>query len=327
MKIDFYPIMRDCIFYGISVLALMFVLHDELVKWYEAIVLLLLYCVYIVIMYYNAEIEKIVKRKQRKIEHDDTLKQVNKRNTRELVYTIELRDQNEFLEPEYDAAKINNNKDDEEETPYSPFKIPRENFFKALIWFILFPISLLFYFTIPDPNKKFFQKFPFYFITFLFSTAYVAILTYFLVWMTVILSSNLGIPDTVAGLTLLAAGTSLPEVVSSIIITRNGKGGMAISNSIGSNVFDILMCLGLPWFIENVIIKPFYPIQVFSKGIFYSAGILFSSICVLLVCLIFNKWELDRRFGFIMMGLWVAVIVLTCLFEYDVFGKFSMPNC
>ena len=145
--------------------------------------------------------------------------------------------------------------------------------------------------------------------------------------MTVIISSNLGIPDTVAGLTLLAAGTSLPEVVSSIIITRNGKGGMAISNSIGSNVFDILMCLGLPWFIENVIIKPFHPIQVYSKGIFYSAGILFSSICVLLVCFIFNKWELDRKFGIIMMCLWGAVTVLTCLFEYDIFGKFSMPNC
>jgi Ca2+/Na+ antiporter len=122
-------------------------------------------------------------------------------------------------------------------------------------------------------------------------------------------------------------GTSLPEVVSSIIITRNGKGGMAISNSIGSNVFDILMCLGLPWFIENVIIKSFQPIQVYSKGIFYSAGILFSSICVLIVCFLLNKWKLDRKFGLIMMGLWSAVTVLSCLFEYDVFGKFSMPNC
>ena len=52
------------------------------------------------------------------------------------------------------------------------------------------------------------------------------------------------------GLTFLAAGSCVPEAVSSIIVTNKGYGAMGISNSIGSNTFDILLCLGLPWLIK-----------------------------------------------------------------------------
>ena len=49
------------------------------------------------------------------------------------------------------------------------------------------------------------------------------------------------------GLTLLAAGTSVPELITSVIAARMGEGDMALSNSIGSNVFDIHVGLALPW--------------------------------------------------------------------------------
>jgi Ca2+/H+ antiporter len=97
-----------------------------------------------------------------------------------------------------------------------------------LIWSFLLPIRALFYFSIPDPRREKFGKFPYYFISFLASTAYVSMFTYGVVWMVVIIAHSINIPDTVAGLTVLAAGTSLPEVVSSVIITRKGKGEMAV---------------------------------------------------------------------------------------------------
>lgn len=56
------------------------------------------------------------------------------------------------------------------------------------------------------------------------------------------------------GLTFLAAGTSVPEAVSSVIVTAQGHGSMGLSNSIGSNIFDILLCLGLPWLIKTLIV-------------------------------------------------------------------------
>jgi Ca2+/Na+ antiporter len=131
----------------------------------------------------------------------------------------------------------------------------------------------------------------------------------------------------VAGLTVLAAGTSLPEVVSSVIITRKGKGKMAISNSIGSNLFDILVCLGLPWFLEMVIIRPGQIVQVYSGGIFYSSALLFSSVVILLTCFILNKWILSKKFGVLMIFLWSIITLIACLLEMGVFGRFSMPSC
>ena len=102
---------------------------------------------------------------------------------------------------------------------------------------------------------------------------------------------------------------------------------MAISNSIGSNLFDILVCLGLPWFLETVIIRPGDTIQVYSGGIFYSSSLLLSSVLILLICFIINKWYLSKKFGFLMFIIWCLVTVVACSFEYDVFGNFSIPTC
>ena len=41
---------------------------------------------------------------------------------------------------------------------------------------------------------------------------------------------------------------------------------MAVSNAVGSNVFDILLCLGLPWFLKTVLVTPGQPVQVYSAG-------------------------------------------------------------
>jgi len=75
---------------------------------------------------------------------------------------------------------------------------------------------------------------------------------------------TVGIADTVMGLTLIAFGVSLPDVIASLIVVREGLGDMAVSNAVGSNVFDILICLGVPWFIQCVVNQR--PVQVYSEG-------------------------------------------------------------
>ena len=56
---------------------------------------------------------------------------------------------------------------------------------------------------------------------------------------------NLGISEWLIGITIVAIGTSLPEIVSSLIAAKRGYGEMAIGNIFGSNIFNILMVLGL----------------------------------------------------------------------------------
>lgn len=59
--------------------------------------------------------------------------------------------------------------------------------------------------------------------------------------------------DSVMGMTFLALGTSIPEAMSSIILTSHGFGPLSVSNSIQSNIFDICLCLGLPWLFRSLI--------------------------------------------------------------------------
>jgi len=58
-------------------------------------------------------------------------------------------------------------------------------------------------------------------------------------------ATELGISDAVVGLTVVAMGTSLPELATSVVAARKGNSGIAIGNALGSNVFNILLILGL----------------------------------------------------------------------------------
>ncbi|MHB8874447.1 MAG: calcium/sodium antiporter [Myxococcaceae bacterium] len=57
-------------------------------------------------------------------------------------------------------------------------------------------------------------------------------------------AQTLGISDRLVGLTIVAVGTSLPELVTSVIAARRGHSDLAIGNVVGSNIFNILLCLG-----------------------------------------------------------------------------------
>ena len=68
-------------------------------------------------------------------------------------------------------------------------------------------------------------------------------------------------PDEVMGYTFLAAGTSVPDLMSSVIVAKQGLGDMAVSSSIGSNIFDITFGLPLPWFIWILAnVNPAHPV-------------------------------------------------------------------
>ena len=81
------------------------------------------------------------------------------------------------------------------------------------------------------------------------------------------LGFNLHIPDTVMGLVFIAFGASIPDAISSLLVVRQGLGDMAVTNAIASNVFDILVCLGVPWFIKTAITNPGSNVTVLSRGI------------------------------------------------------------
>jgi cation:H+ antiporter len=82
------------------------------------------------------------------------------------------------------------------------------------------------------------------------------------------IARSLGISEWFIGITIVAVGTSLPEIVSSLIAAKRGHGEMAIGNIFGSNIFNILMVLGLTAAIHPLHIQePIHPDLIISTAL------------------------------------------------------------
>ena len=106
-----------------------------------------------------------------------------------------------------------------------------------------------------------------------------------------------------------------------------GHGDMAVSNAIGSNVFDILMCLGLPWFIATTMVDPGGFVAVQSKGMIYSTLSLFATVVFLVGALHFNYWRLNKKFGAILLVWYFIFMTFASLYELNFFGNVNPPQC
>ncbi|XP_022827560.1 probable sodium/potassium/calcium exchanger CG1090 isoform X2 [Spodoptera litura] len=208
------------------------------------------------------------------------------------------------------------------ETAVDPLVKPiGANHFQLAWWYLVFPIHWSCRHTMPDCRGRWYP------VTFIISMLWISFYSYFMVWMITIIGYTLGIPDTVMGLTFVAAGVSVPDALSSLAVIKEGYGDMAVSNAVGSNVFDILVCLGLPWFIQTAIIHPGSHVNVYHKGLIYSTLSLFSTVIFLVVATHANGWKLDRKYGAVLMVWYILFITLASLYELNVFGYYTHPDC
>ncbi|CAG7725645.1 unnamed protein product [Allacma fusca] len=107
-------------------------------------------------------------------------------------------------------------------------------------------------------------------------------------------------------------------------------GSMSISNSIGSNIFDILICLGLPWLIKSAMIandaEENY-IQINSGGIQYSIITLIISVLLLYGILAANGFYLDKKVATIATVLYAIFLTFAVLLEMNFFFQLNQPMC
>ncbi len=156
---------------------------------------------------------------------------------------------------------------------------------------------------IPDPQTK-----PhLYLVTFGVSILGLAGLSYVLVESAVGIGTILNINPTLIALTVLAAGTSIPDLLSSIVVAKQGRGDMAVSNAVGSNIFDILFGLGLPWII--VLSLKGETVKVGTDNLLSSVFLLFATVVAILFILITRKWTIGRHAGFGLIGLYILYVL------------------
>jgi sodium/potassium/calcium exchanger 2 len=194
-----------------------------------------------------------------------------------------------------------------------------------IVWLLLLPITGTLYMTVPDVRWpagqwwcckfKSFQKF--YVATFFLSIAWIAVYSFFMVWWAIIVGDFIGIPQEVMGLVVLAAGTSVPDLITSVIVAREGHGDMAVSSSIGSNIFDVTVGLPLPWILHNFI---FGPVQLSEEGgLFFSLLLLLFMLLSIIITIIVCKFRMTRSLGITMFALYVVFLGIELMRTYEVF--------
>ncbi|KAJ8341892.1 hypothetical protein SKAU_G00341830 [Synaphobranchus kaupii] len=217
----------------------------------------------------------------------------------------------------------------------SPFSVPGGILDKGK-WLISWPLLLLLYFTVPNCAKPRWERC--FMLSFFLSTVWIAVFSYLMVWMVTIIGYTLGIPDVIMGITFLAAGTSVPDCIASLIVARQGLGDMAVSNTIGSNVFDILVGLGVPWAIQTVAVDYGSEVQINSRGLVYSVVLLLGSVAFTVSALQYvsfprywgfhvNGWKLDLRLGVYVMVMYAIFLCFSIMIEYNVFTFVNLPMC
>ncbi|CAF4084008.1 unnamed protein product, partial [Rotaria magnacalcarata] len=360
-ELDAYPIVRDAGFYCIAVIILFIIIYDQRVYWYEALALVLLYFIYVAILKFNDRISRFIRRgsgnqTHRKSDehHSEQLQSLNDhaeleqnlttrpRSVSESVAmnTITLKQQYMKRRSTYKPCQkrlkdtLDNHQIVANATEiFDPLKLPTKKY-KILKWALMYPVRLLMHITIPDCRKEVFHNY--YMLTFVI----------------------------IMGLTILAVGSSIEEIFSAIVMTRRGHPEMAIAGSIGSNVFDILMGLGIPWLFRNLMRFTYqqtpyetvplmgdsalatlavgssndisstsintnipYYVEIHSRGLVYSTIVLFVAILTFLLTFFLNRCRLTKFYGVFLIITWLSVITLMCLFELNVFGRFHAETC
>lgn len=116
-----------------------------------------------------------------------------------------------------------------------------------------------------------------------------------------------GMSELLIGLTVVAVGTSLPELVTSIIAAKKGESEIALGNVIGSNIFNILFILGMSGIV--------HPLSCDSGA--FTDTVLLIGICIVMYIVCTSEKRVTRSEGYVCVILYVLYVIYTILRAYN----------
>ena len=184
-----------------------------------------------------------------------------------------------------------------------------------IFYFLLLPFRALIHWTVPDvrtmdehgnPNSSLFSAS----VAVCMCLVWLIVGSYAMVASLEALAGLMNIPDAVIGYTVSAAGTSLPNYVASAVAARNGFGNMAVSNALGSNTFNIMIGLGLPWVLYTSFGTGFQPYdELRNEGITEGVVILGAILLLLVLLLLQSGFVLHMWHGHLFVLTYVGYLV------------------
>jgi len=241
-RLVWQPLIRDLLFYAISVIILIYFFKDNYIELWEATVFVVIYLVYIAALYFWKK-----------------------------IFPYKDIEKNEMDEP--DTNSLNR---------YEKFAFKLLHFNIYLVFFL--------------------------------SIVVIGILSWLLVEIAILIASVLQVPEFIVALTIIAIGTSIPDLVSSVIVAKKGRAGMAINNGIGSNIFDILIGLGVP-ILSMLIWTSQKKVNVSAADINLAFVFLMGSLIILTALFVFGKWKTKRSTGYLLIGLYLFYLLYEIMCE------------
>ncbi|XP_034733922.1 sodium/potassium/calcium exchanger 1 [Etheostoma cragini] len=391
LHLTWWPLFRDVSFYILGLILLIIFFLDNVILWWESMMLVACYTLYVIFMKFNMQIERTFKTLLLKdknivriiaVENTEKLKpslqrggssaslhNSTLRNTifQLMIHTLdplredgggkteptkepeaapatEKKDQSEDKKEDLpagdngsggsDSDEDDSNEDsdesseeendeeeededegkkNEEETEDEPLSLDwPDTPHKQATYLFLLPIIFPLWLTVPDVRNMKSRKF--FAVTFLGSILWIAIFSYLMVWWAHQVGETIGISEEIMGLTILAAGTSIPDLITSVIVARKGLGDMAVSSSVGSNIFDITVGLPVPWLLYSSF-HGFAPVAVSSNGLFCAIVLLFIMLLFVIISIASCKWKMNKLLGFTMFLLYFVFLVLSVMLE------------
>jgi len=344
-----WPLIRDTTFYSIALMMLVGFFTDDQIKWWEALILFVWYLLYVAFMKVNGKLEKMFNEKFKispppsendingyhagfkwnpnrrpllaimkgkvssPLDGEDGGKTTGLKGLQMMMQDDQKQnpDEEEKLNHEQSQESKPDNEPGvkEEEEEYQDYIRggPGPGWVSKTFWLLSLPLMFPMWITIPDPQDPARKKwFP---ISFLASIIWIAVFSYFMVWWASLTGETFGISDAVMGLTFLAAGTSVPDLITSVLVAREGKGDMAVSSSIGSNLFDVTVGLPVPWLLYTAINQK--AMDVSSIGMGCSIGMLFIMLILVFISILIFKWKMTKPMGVAMLGFYVVFVVVS----------------
>ena len=326
VPLTWWPLFRDCSYYivGLAVLAVLVKGADSMNAW-EACVLFAMYIGYVTIMFFNEKLEtfftKLFKMEKNAKVRDDP-KPVEAEGEK-----LEKGEGGPDGAEEEGGGDGGGDDDDEWEDPWEmPDEKPA-----CVLWVVCLPLNAMLYGTLPDVARPVDDKpgrtvpwMPagedYFIVTFFACLLWLIVFSYcMVVWVTII-GAVFGISDYIMGLTILASGTSIPDALSSMYMAKEGRGDMAISSSIGSNVFDILVGLPVPTIIKYIVVAAQgNNLDKLARWNFDTAGIVFDTVLLLMMValivtsIMLTNWVLNIKLGTMMFLLYFIFLVVCIL--------------
>ncbi len=122
-------------------------------------------------------------------------------------------------------------------------------------------------------------------------------------------ATELGMGEMLVGLTIVSIGTSLPELVTSIVAAKKGESEIALGNAVGSNIFNILFILGSSGLVHELVSNG-------TEAFIDSLILIGASIAMWILC--FTGKKINRAEGAASIIVYVIYVVYICLRAYDI---------